>query len=526
MTVIRRRTEFLLAEARKRKHTVEGLLIAQVDIDQVIATIRNSASRAEAREALQEIDVPAAMVQRALGDAGFQVFREEVGEQENYRLSRNQAEAIVSMQLGSLANLERENLQGEHAKLIENINGWVELLSDEANIRALIREDMVELKSKYGNERRTEITDEELNDVDRDALITEEPMVVTLSQRGYVKRTQLSVYQAQNRGGKGIRGAKTDEEDPIEHIFVSSTHAWLLFFTDRGKVYWQKVYDLPLQSRTAKGRALVNLLNLDDNERISNCLAVKEFDDDHYLIKATRQGLVKKTVLSAYKRPWKSGLIALNLDEGDELIDVRIVGPGDDVVLGTANGMSIRFSHEDARPMGRATRGVKGITLVDDDAVIGMVVADAEMSLLTACENGYGKRTPFGPAELAAEDADIEEADSESDAEAEGDDAGASRSNMRYRPQKRGGKGLRDIRTSDRNGKVMDILAVADEDQVLMITAGGQVQRVRAADISQIGRNTQGVRIIRMDDGDRLASLARIPAEVADESTVPPDDSN
>ncbi|MFQ5730537.1 MAG: DNA gyrase subunit A [Planctomycetaceae bacterium] len=524
VTVIRRRTEFLLAEARKRKHTVEGLLIAQVDIDTVIATIRNSASRAEARERLQEINVPAEMVQRALGEDGFRVFREDVGDQENYQLSRNQAEAIVSMQLGSLANLERENLQGEHAKLLENINGWVELLSDEANIRALIREDMLELKSKYGNPRRTEITDEELNDVDRDALITEEPMVVTLSQRGYVKRTQLSVYQAQTRGGKGIKGAKSDEEDPLEHIFVSSTHAWLLFFTDRGKVYWQKVYDLPLQGRTAKGRALVNLLNLDENERVSNCLAVREFDDDHYLIKATRQGIVKKTVLSAYQRPWKSGLIAINLDEGDELIDVRIVGPGDDVVLGTANGMSIRFSHEDARPMGRATRGVKGISLAGDDVVIGMVVAEPEMSLLTACEIGYGKRTPFGRAELAAEETDADETEPEADeAASNGDESASSRSNMRYRRQKRGGKGLRDIRTSERNGKVMDILAVADNDDVLMITAGGKIQRVRASDVSQIGRNTQGVRIIRMDEGDKLASLARIPAEIAGEAA---DDSN
>jgi len=526
ITVIRRRTEFLLTEARKRKHTVEGLLIAQVDIDQVIDTIRKSPSRAEARERLQQIDVPREMVEQALGKDGFAVLLEESGDHENYRLSRNQAEAIVSMQLGSLANLERENLQGEHRKLLESITEWVTLLSDEANIRAVIRKDMLELRDKYGDARRTEISDEELTDVDRDALITEEPMVVTLSQRGYIKRTQLSVYHSQNRGGKGIAGAKSDDEDPIEHIFVSSTHAWLLFFTDRGKVYWLKVYDLPLQGRTAKGRALVNLLNTEPEERVSNCLAIREFDDDHFLIMATQNGIVKKTVLSAYERPWKSGLIAINLDDGDELIDVRCVGPGDDVVLGTAHGMSIRFSHEDARAMGRATRGVKGISLVKDDRVIGMVVPDVEMSLLTACENGYGKRTPFGPGETAG-DAEDENGDQPASGDSadddDGDSAPAYSGNMQYRRQRRGGKGLRDIRTTERNGQVIDILAVADDDEVLMITAFGKIQRVRAKDVSQVGRNTQGVRIIRLDENDKLVCLARIPAEIsveeADEST-------
>lgn len=515
VTVIRRRTEFLLAEARKRKHTVEGLLIAQIDIDQVIQTIRDSASRVEARERLQEIDVPSGMVARALGEDGFRNFLEEYGEQENYRLSRNQTEAIVAMQLGSLANLERENLQGEHRKLLENINEWMALLSDEANIRAVIREDMLEIKQKYGSERRTEISDEELTDVNKDELITEEPMVVIISRRGYIKRTKLSVYQAQGRGGKGIKGAKVDEEDPVEHIFVSSTHAWLLFFTDNGKVFSRKVYDLPEQGRTAKGRAVVNLLNLDEGERVTNCLAVMEFDDDHFLIQATRKGIVKKTVLSAYARPWKAGLIAINLDDDDEVIDVRIVGPGDDVLLSTTNGMGIRFSHEDARSMGRATRGVKGIKLAKGDAVIGMVVTEPEMSLLSACENGYGKRTLFGSGAVGSDDDD--ETTEENAAADDGDDTSTLSSQMQYRRQKRGGKGLIDIRTSDRNGPVIDVLAVADDDEVLMVTAGGKIQRIRARDISQIGRNTQGVRIIRLDDDDKLVSLARIPAEVAED---------
>ena len=532
--VIRRRTEFLLSEARKRKHTVEGMLIAQIDIDQVIQTIRSASSRAEARERLQQIDVPAELVARALGDQGFQAYCDENGIVDVYQLSANQAEAIVSMQLGSLANLERENLSGEHRKLLDEISGHLNLLSDEAHIRAVIREEMEGLQKKYGDKRRTEVSDNELTDVLRDDLITEEPMVVTLSQRGYVKRTPLSIYQAQNRGGKGITGVKSDDEDPVKHLFVSSTHAYLLFFTDRGKVYWRKVYDLPLQSRTSKGRALVNLLSLQEQEQVSNCLAVREFDDDRFLIMATRNGTVKKTALSAYGRVQKNGLIAINLDEGDELIDVRIISQGDDVMLTTSNGMSIRFSQQDARNMGRATRGVRGITLKGDDGVVSMVVADPEMTLLTVCEHGYGKRTRFGSGNTESNEPEISESDdeleasedaaddssesdsSESDSSepASGESASGYAGNMQYRRQKRGGKGLRDIRTTSRNGKVIDALAVSEDDEVLMVTAGGKIQRIRVRDISKVGRNTQGVRIIRLDESDSLVSMARIPREI------------
>ncbi|HID24838.1 MAG TPA: DNA gyrase subunit A, partial [Planctomycetaceae bacterium] len=362
--VIRRRTEFLLAEARKRKHTVEGLLIAQIDIDQVIQTIRTSASRAEACQRLREIAVPAELVGRALGDDGFRLFQDEHGVQETYSLSAKQAEAIVSMQLGSLANLEREKLREEFQKLLADIAEYMRLLSDEANILAVVRSDMEELKQKFGDDRRTDISDEELTQVDRDELILEEPMVVTLSQRGYIKRTELKVYRAQNRGGRGITGARTDEEDPIKHLFVASTHDYLLFFTNRGKVHWRKVYDLPLQGRAAKGRALVNLLSLREGEEVANCLAVREFNEDRYLIMATRNGLVKKTELKAYSRPKQGGIIAIKLEQGDALVDVEIVQRGDDVLLATASGMAIRFSHEDVRPMGRNTRGVYGIRLM------------------------------------------------------------------------------------------------------------------------------------------------------------------
>jgi DNA gyrase subunit A len=541
VTVIRRRTEYLLAEARKRKHTVEGLLIAQIDIDLVIRTIRESGSRAEARERLQTIDVAAELVARALGEDGFRVYQDEQGVREAYQLSAKQAEAIVSMQLGSLANLEREQLHGEHRKLLDDIAEYLRLLSSEENILAVIREDTLELKNKFGDKRRTEISEEEIGEVDREDLITEEPMVVTLSQRGYVKRTPLSLYQAQGRGGKGIIGAKMDEEDPLEHIFVASTHDYLMFFTDRGRVYWQKVYDLPLQTRTSKGRALVNLLQLQDaNERVSNCLAVREFDEERFLIMATRSGLVKKTVLSAYGRPLRGGLIAINLDDGDELIDVQIVSKAEDVVLATASGMSIRFSENDARAMGRATRGVKGIKLTKGDYVIGMVVAEPEKSLLTVSEKGYGKRTPFGYAESEngeAESAELDNAEidetaaddepeetAESELEETGEDEAGPSSNMRYRRQRRGGKGLKDLRTSDRNGKVIDVLSVSEDDEVVMVTAYGKIQRIRVADIRQIGRNTQGVRIIRLDEEDKLVSVAGIPAvvlEVKAGSTAP-----
>ena len=500
--VIRRRTEFLLSEARKRKHTVEGLLIAQIDIDEVIRTIRNSESRVAARDSLQQMRVDAQLVARALGEEGYAAFCDEREEAESYTLSAKQAEAIVSMQLGSLANLEREQLHNEYAGLLADIAEYLRLLSDEANLRAVVRTDMVEIKEKYGNSRRTDISTEEVGHVDREDLITEQPMVVTLSSQSYIKRTPLARYKAQGRGGKGIAGAKSGDEDPVAHVFASSTHAWLLFFSNRGKVHWRKVYDLPQARRAARGRALVNLLSLGDDESVSNCLAVREFDEQRFLVIVTRSGIVKKTPLSAYSRPKQGGIIAINLDDDDELVAVRLVEPGQDVLIATRQGMSIRFSEEDARSMGRATRGVRGIKLADDDTVVGMVVADPVLSLLTVCEHGYGKRTLLGDgggSESASEEAGESEA-----------------SEGHYRRQKRGGKGLIDIRTTDRNGPVIDVAAVSDGDEILMITAGGMLQRVRAGDIRPIGRNTQGVRLISLKDGDRFVSLARIPGEIVE----------
>ncbi|MGV2333484.1 MAG UNVERIFIED_CONTAM: hypothetical protein LVR18_04920 [Planctomycetaceae bacterium] len=304
-------------------------------------------------------------------------------------------------------------------------------------------------------------------------------MVVTLSQRGYIKRTPLDVYEAQHRGGKGIKGAAADEEDPIAHLFVSSTHDYLLFFTNRGRVHWIKVYDLPLQPRTGKGRALANLITLEEGEGIANCFNVRHFPDDQYLVIATRQGIIKKTALSAYGRPMKGGIIAIRLDDGDALVDVRIVSSDQDLVLSTSGGMAIRFNHEDARPMGRATRGVKGITLTRGETVVGMVVADPERTLLSICEFGYGKRTPFGPADTAPDETPLtddgvmsvaEDSGTEEQTEEIAEDA-APGGNMKYRRQRRGGKGLRDIKTTARNGRVVDVLSVSDEDQILMVTS-------------------------------------------------------
>lgn len=546
VTVIRRRTEYLLGEARKRKHTVEGLLIAQINLDEVIATIRQSPSRAEAKERLQKIQVPAALVKRALGDQGFAMYQSEVGEKPSYSLSANQAEAIVSMQLGSLANLEREKLNEEHTKLLSDIGGYLHLLSDEANLRAVVRDDMLALKAKYASKRRTEINDLELSGINQEDLIAEEPMVVTLSQRGYIKRMPLNTYQAQNRGGKGIIGAKADDEDAIEHLFVTSTHSWLLFITDKGKVLWEKVYNLPLQNRTSKGRALVNLLALPEGDRISSCVAVREFDDERFLIMATKNGIVKKTPLSAYKRPTKGGIIAINLRDNDALIEAMIVSPNDDVLLATKGGMAIRFAQSDARSMGRDTTGVRGIRLMKDDFVIGMVLADPAMSLLTVCENGYGKRTAIGVGGIATDgaaegsategagdeealgteeeavddDSTADEADGDAEETAAGDEVVGS--SNQYRRQKRGGKGVKDIKTTKRNGNAVKILAVSVQDEVLMVTASGKIQRIRAGDINEIGRNTQGVRVIRLEESDKLVSMARIPADLVDEAPEAP----
>ncbi len=496
--VIRRRTMFLLSKARKRKHTVQGLLLAHANIDEVIRVIRASKTQPEAKRALIEIQTPGALLKRALGDEGYTQFQQEWGVAEEYALTAVQADAILKMTLGQLVNLEQEKLADEHAHLLVEIDGYNVILRDQANIDAIIREDCEMLIAKHANPRRTEISHEEIGDVDLEDLIEEETMVVSISHNGYIKRTPASVYRSQRRGGKGVKGAKTDEDDPVEHLFVTSTHDYLLFFTTKGKVYWHKVYNLPQLSRDAKGRAVVNLLNLAEDEKIADCRAVRDFDlPDHSLVMATRKGLVKKTLLKAYSRPMKTGIIAIKLKEDDELVDVVVTKPGDELVLATASGMAIRFNESDARPMGRNTSGVKGINLTKGDELVGMVVADPAATLLTACALGYGKRTPFGPNAADLGDSSEDEASS----------------SFRYRTQNRGGKGLRDIKTTDRNGPVIGIVRVDETDELMMMTARGKIQRVKVSDFNEIGRNTQGVRIMSLGKGDTLAAVVRVPQD-------------
>jgi len=530
VTVIRRRTQFLLDRARRRKHTVEGLLLALADIDEVIRIIRTSSTQAEAKERLMGVAVPASMMQRALGERGYADFARDRGASDTYSLTSVQTDAILAMRLGQLVNLEQDKLTEEHSQLLDEIAKYLEILSNPKNITDIIKAELEEISRRFGDDRRTEISGEEIGNYNLEDLITEETMVVTISHRGYIKRIPATTYRAQRRGGKGIMGAKTEEEDPIEHLFVASTHAYLLFFTSQGKVYWQKVYDIPQLSRESRGRAVVNLLNLAPEEKIAECVSVRDFNlPGHFLVMATKKGLIKKTPLDAYSRPKKGGIIAIKLKEDDALVDVVVTKPNDQLLLATADGKAIRFAETDARSMGRNTSGVKGIRLRKDDELVGMVVADPDATLLTVCEQGYGKRTWFGPGEVLAplpetaegtEDGDAAAADTpvaeapESDS-GEADDLSSSNS---YRTQRRGGSGLIDIKTSKRNGRVIGIVPVTDADELLMMTTRGKIQRVAAKEINIIGRNTQGVKIMRMDEGDTLAAIVKVPQE--DEAAV------
>ena len=496
--VIRRRTQFLLARCRRQKHTIEGLLLALADIDKIIETIRKSKTQPEAKQGLMGIECPAAMMERALGADGYEVFKQERGESDVYYLTAIQADAIMKMTLGQLVNLEQERLSEQHRGLLSEINEYLRILSDEQNILQIIKDDLNEIKKKHANPRRTEISEVEIGNIDLEDLIEEENMVVSISHRGYIKRTPVSTYRAQKRGGKGIKGAKSEDEDPIEHVFAASTHDYLLFFTNKGRVHWRKVYQLPQLSRESRGRAIVNLVQLDEGEEIASCRAIRDFSaEGHYLMMATKNGLVKKTPLSAYGRPRRGGIIAIKLREDDELIKVVVAKEQDEIVLATSTGMAIRFKESDARPTGRNTSGVRGINLSPGDSLVGMVVADPEATLLTACAKGYGKRTQFGPNQTDGEDVD-------------------AASGSRYRTQNRGGKGLRDIKATERNGSVVCIVPVGDEDEILMMTARGKLQRISCSDIKPIGRNTQGVRIMSLDDDDTLAAVVRVPRDESD----------
>jgi len=525
VVVIRRRTQFLLVQAQKRKHHVEGLLIALNHIDEIIAIIRGSDNPAEARARLIGLEVPAQILERAFGAEPFAAFQAERGTRTHYTMTGVQADSILQMQLQRLTKLERDKLVEEYSELREEIAGYLRLLAEERNILDVVREDMIQLKSKYGDARRTEIREDEVTEFNAEDLIADEPMTVMVSHEGYIKRMPMTSSRAQGRGGKGITAADTKEGDFLEHVFVASTHAYLLFFTNRGRVHWLKVYDVPQQSRTSRGRAIANMLTLQPEEKITNVIPVRDFSQGALLM-ATQRGLVKKTTLDAYSRPQRGGIIAIKLEEADNLIGVVVTNTGDHVVLSTKKGKAIRFDESDARPMGRATYGVKGITLGASDEVVGIVVADPTATLLTVCERGFGKRTPFGASTAAeAEEPETEEPEQapaveptvepsgEPSAEGVEVEPSGERGNVRYRTQRRGGKGLIDIKTTARNGDVVAIASVRDQDEVMIITARGMMVRTRVSEISVIGRNTQGVRLIRLDEGDTVASLAKIAAE-------------
>jgi DNA gyrase subunit A len=519
--VIRRRTQYLLREAKRRAHVLEGQLIALSSLDEVIMTIRKSPSRAEAKVRLQAMPVAASLMSRAIGAAAFETLAAELGKADSYSLTEQQAEAIVRMQLGQLAALESDEILKEYTKLREEIRGYDELLADDGKVNDVIRDDLTTIRAKYGDGRRTEISDDG-GDVDVEDLIADEPNIVTVSHGGFVKRLPLDTYRVQGRGGKGVQGG-VREDDFVQHFFVASTKAYLLCFTNTGQCHWLRVFHIPQASRTSNGRSIANVLQLKENERIASIIPVREFPANTYLMMATRQGLVKKTPLEDYSRPRAGGIIGINLEEGDDLIDVALTRDGDEVVLCTKKGMAIRFGESDARPMGRNTKGVKGIGLGKDDALVGMVVADPDGFLLTVCEKGFGKRTPFGAntvGDVAEEDdaaPETETAPAEPATDEAVDGEVADKSSMRYRKQRRGGKGVKDVRVTDKNGPVIAIAPVKPDDEIMLISAQGMVTRSKVDQIRVVGRNTQGVRVMNCNDGDKLVVMAKV---VQDEAPV------
>ncbi len=444
--VIRRRTRFLLDRAEEKAHILEGLRIALSNIDEAIKLIKSSKTVEDARNSLVS----------------------------RFSLSEVQANAILEMRLQRLTNLEQSRIEEEYKKICDNITEYKAILADENLVLDIIREDLHETKEKYGDARRTEIVGD-VGEFDMEDLISEEDVTVIITHEGYIKRLQLSTYRKQNRGGKGVTSAEMKEGDFVENLFIASTHDYILFFTDLGKVYWLKVYDVPQVGRVAKGRAIVNLLNLEKNENVTSTIPVRTFDD-RQLVMATSNGIIKKTILSAFGRPKKDGIIAIILDSGDKLIGVKLTRGSQEIMLGTEKGKAIRFSEEDVRCMGRATRGVKGIELLSGDHVKGIVIVDKNATLLTVCENGFGKRTDYS----------------------------------QYSIQRRGGQGVINIKTTERNGKVVSLINVSEEDELMMMTANGMVIRTAINTIRSIGRNTQGVTLISLQKGDKLVSVAPV----------------
>jgi len=487
--IVTRRTIFDLKKAEARAHILEGLKIALDWLDSVIELIRASANPAEAKEGLM---AGLFSDEGWLKKLGLPLPASAAEYVRPVRLSDLQAQAILDMRLHRLTGLERDKILGEYQEILKYIARLKEILASETEILNIIVGELRELKEKFGDDRRTEIVSQTA-EISLEDTIVEEDMVVTISHTGYIKRSAVSLYRAQRRGGKGKTGMKTKEEDFVEQLFIASTKDYLMFFTDAGRVYWLKVYEIPEGGRATRGKAIVNLLNLSAGEKISAILAVKEFSEDKFIMMATRQGVVKKTPLVEYSNIRSGGIIAVNLDEGDKLITVALTDGKQDVLLASKNGKSIRFREEDARPMGRVTRGVRGMTLEDDDVVIGMEIVNdlTGSTLFTVTENGFGKRTEL----------------------------------TEYRRQSRGGKGVITIKTTERNGCVVDIKQVTDENDLMLITDQGKIIRMPVAGFSVIGRNTQGVRLMVTEESERIVAVARLAEkEESDESPDAPDE--
>ncbi|MEE9212122.1 MAG: DNA gyrase subunit A, partial [Phycisphaeraceae bacterium] len=483
--VIRRRTAFRLREAQREAHRIEGLIYAVCDIDAVIKLIRASRTRDEAIEKLMArgFRIPAEH-QYAPGIPKRLLEQSADGDMQ---LTRVQAEAIGRLQLIQLVGLAIEALVADYAKLLSQIEEYEAILAEQQKVLDIIKQDLADLKAKYADERRTRISEEE-GDLNIADLVAVEQVVVTITHGGYVKRLAVDKYRTQGRGGRGVIGAAAKKGDFTEQVFVSSTHDDLLCFTNTGRVYKIKVYEIPEAGRTKRGRAIVNLLELRGGERICNFMPIDDFErDEAFLLFATANGVVKRTALKDYRNVNRGGIIAINLRSGDSLIGVTWTSGDDNVLLGTRSGMAIRFHEDDARAMGRNAAGVKGIDLVRNDRVVGLVRCekDDQHDLLTVTANGYGKRTPLSEYLVHSEDGSV-------------------------RAQNRGGKGRRDIVTSRRNGPVVGLLAVHPDDDLMLISTGGMIVRIEAGSVRQTGRAAQGVRAINLVEGDALVSVARV----------------
>jgi len=448
--VVTRRTQYDLGKAEARAHILEGLKIALDNLDAIVKTIRASRNRDEARPALMK----------------------------KFKLTEIQANAILDMRLYQLTGLEREKIEEEYLELIKTISYLRDLLANEHKIYGLIKDELLELREKYGDRRRTDIAPSE-EEISIEDLVADRGCIITISHTGYIKRVPVDTYRAQRRGGKGVAGMATKEEDYVEHVFAANTHDYILFFTSAGQIYWEKVYEIPEATRTSRGKAIVNLLNITNEEKIAAMIRVREFSEDKHLVMATSKGVAKKTNLSAFKNVRRDSIVAINIDDGDELIEVKMTSGNDEVMLCTLKGKSIRFSETRLRDQGRATRGVRGISLGKGDRVQSMEIVNNDATFLVCTENGYGKRTAF----------------------------------EEYRTQNRGGSGIIAIRTSKRNGKVVGAHAVLDSDALMLITAQGKMIKMNVSDVRVIGRATQGVRLINLDEGDKLVSATTVEPE-------------